>query len=87
MATKLFMTTLLVLLLSGSGSVHAEKFQYELLKPADPPCLFLMDEDTGSPTGNAVNPPCDLGGTIVNPGDTADPVLRAKYGKPKTARK
>jgi glycerol uptake facilitator-like aquaporin len=85
MATKILTTALLVLLFLGSGSVYAEKFKYEKLKPADPPCLFLLDEDTGQPTGNAVNPPCDLGGTVVNAGDIADPVLRAKFGKPKAA--
>jgi len=81
MATKLLAATLLVLLFLGSGSAYAERRKLEKLKAADPPCLFLLDEETGDPTGTAMNPPCDLGGTIVNPGDTVDPILRKKYGR------
>jgi glycerol uptake facilitator-like aquaporin len=84
MASKLLTATLLVLLLLGSNSTHAERRKLEKLKPADPPCLFLLDEETGDPTGTAMNPPCDLGGTVVNPGDTVDPILRKKYGKAAT---
>lgn len=83
MATKLLTATFLALLLLASSAIYADEFKYKKLKPADPPCLFLLDEDTGQPTGNAVNPPCVLGSTVVNPGDTTNPALRAKFGKAK----
>jgi hypothetical protein len=84
MKTKLLTATFLSLLLLGSASTYADEFKYKKLKPADPPCLFLLDEDTGQPTGNAVNPPCVLGITPVSPGDSPDPALVAKFGKAKT---
>jgi glycerol uptake facilitator-like aquaporin len=87
MATKLLTATVLVLLFLGSTSTHAERRKLEKLKAADPPCLFLLNEETGEPTGTAMNPPCDLGGTVVNPGDTVDPILRKKYGKSETPAK
>jgi hypothetical protein len=83
--TRLLIMTLLVMPLLISSLANADEFKYRKLKPADPPCLFLLDEDTGQPTGNAVNPPCVLGSTVVNPGDTVDPILRKKYGQTQAA--
>lgn len=75
---------LLLAIISAQFSTfsHAEgDFKYRKLKPADPPCLFLLDENTGDPTGNPVNPPCQLGQTSVNPGDNVSPKLRKQFGK------
>ncbi len=72
----------LLLSLSLSSAAFAEGgFKYRKLKPADPPCLFLLDEDTGQPTGDPVNPPCTLGNVSVKPGQKVNPALRKKYGQ------
>ena len=82
MTDRVLVAVSLAGLLLASAAAHAEEgFKYRKLKPADPPCLFLLDENTGNPTGDPVNPPCELGGTVVNPGDNVDPGLRAKHGK------
>ncbi len=85
MVKNLLATASLMLVFSLSNSAHAEKHKYPILKPAPPPCLFLVDEETGEPVGNAMNPPCELGSTIVNPGDPVDPVKRAQFGKTRPA--
>jgi hypothetical protein len=46
----------------------AERKKFELLKPADGPCLYFLD-DEGNDTSTIANAPCDANGTIVNPGD------------------
>ena len=66
---------------AASLSIAEGGFKYKKLDPADPPCLFLLDENSGEPTGDPVNPPCELGGTVVNPGDSVDPVARIKFGR------
>ena len=82
MTNKLLVAGSLATLLLASAAANAEGgFKYRKLKPADPPCLFLLDENTAQPTGDPVNPPCELGGTVVNPGDNVNPGLRAKHGK------
>jgi len=77
-------TKLLIILVSISLSGMAlakDGFKYRKLKPADPPCLFLLDENTGQPTGNPVNTPCTLGSVTVKPGQSVSPALRKKYGQ------
>ncbi len=72
--------TFLMTLFSTTG-FSFEKHKYPILKAAPPPCLFFVDEDTGELTGNASNPPCELGNITVHPGDTVNPRLRKQYGK------
>ena len=85
MAGKFLGATLITVLILGLGVAQAEeRKKFEKLPMADGPCLFLLDEDTGEPTGNAVNPPCELGQVHVNPGDDVNPALRAQYGKAST---
>jgi len=73
---------LLLISVSFSGALLAEGgFKYRKLKPADPPCLFLLDENTGQPTGNPMNTPCTLGSVTVKPGQKVNPAFRKKYGK------
>jgi hypothetical protein len=82
MTNKLLVTCSLAMVLLASTAANAEDgFKYRKLKPADPPCLFLLDENTGQPTGNAVNPPCVLGSQTVQPGDNVSDEARAKFGK------
>ncbi len=81
MTNRLLIIGSLATLVLASAASADEGFKYRKLKLADPPCLFLLDENTGQPTGNPVNPPCELGGTVVNPGDNVNPGLRAKHGK------
>jgi hypothetical protein len=82
MANKLLITGSLAALLLASTAANAEEgFKYRKLKPADPPCLFLLDENTGQPTGNPVNPPCVLGNQNVQPGDNVSASDRARFGK------
>jgi len=72
---------LLALASSFAFQASAERHKYPKLKPADPPCLFLLDENTGEPTGNAVNAPCELGSIVIKPGQKVNPMLRKKYGE------
>ncbi len=81
MSNKAIYLALLALTASISFSASAEKHKYPKLKPADPPCLFLLDENTGEPTGNAVNAPCELGKAKIKPGQKVNPMLRKKYGE------
>jgi hypothetical protein len=65
--------------------VSARGFAEDSKKPepltAEKPCIFFADMETGEPTGEPANAPCDLDTTRINPGDTVDPKLRKKYGK------
>ncbi|MDQ7050684.1 MAG: hypothetical protein Q9M92_14565 [Enterobacterales bacterium] len=72
---------LLALSTSLAFQASAEKHKYPKLKPADPPCLFLLDENTGQATGNPVNAPCELGSITIKPGQKVNPMLRKKYGE------
>jgi len=71
---------ILLLILSFSTGIAGDRKKFEYLPP-DRPCMFFLDEETGEPTGDPANPPCDLHTTRVNPGDKVDPELRKKYGK------
>jgi hypothetical protein len=85
MTSRLLITGSLAALLFTSMAANAEEgFKYRKLKPADPPCLFLLDENTGNPTGDPVNPPCVLGNSTVNPGDNVSAGDRLRYGKAAT---
>lgn len=82
MTNKVLIAGSLAALLLASTAVQAEGgFKYRKLKPDDPPCLFLLDENTGQPTGDPMNTPCTLGNSTVNPGGNVNPADRAKYGK------
>lgn len=82
MTSRLLVTGSLAALLFASMAANAEEgFKYRKLKPADPPCLFLLDENTGQPTGDPVNTPCVLGNSTVNPGDNVSAGDRLRYGK------
>jgi len=60
------MKTLIILAaLLLSTSAFADRVKFEKLTPADGPCLYLLDENTGEPTGNAVNPPCTEDGAAA----------------------
>ena len=80
MANKLLAGLLLVVLIAVFNTGFAEKRKYPKLKAAEGPCLFLLD-DEGNETNVIANPPCDLGGTIVNPGDSVDPAHIEQYKK------
>ncbi len=83
--SKIFNKKIYFLLLALSSSLmfqaSAEKHKYPKLKPADPPCLFLLDENTGQATGNPVNAPCELGSANIKKGQKVNPMLRKKYGE------
>jgi len=82
MTNKVLIAGSLAALLLASTAVQAEGgFKYRKLKPDDPPCLFLLDENTGQPTGDPMNTPCTLGNSTVSPGGNVNPADRAKYGK------
>lgn len=82
MTGKLIVASLATIVaLSASFANAEERKKMELLDPADGPCLFLLDENLNE-YGDPVNPPCDLGGVIVNPGDPINAADRRKYGKP-----
>ena len=72
MTHKILNTTIAVSLALGvslaATTGFAEGKKFELLKPAEGPCLYLLD-DEGNDTSTIANAPCDAGGTIVNPGD------------------
>ena len=70
---------LLLILASTTGFAEDSKENTPL--PAAKPCMFFADMNTGEPTGEPANAPCDLDTTRINPGDTVDPKLRKKYGK------
>ena len=82
MVNKLLAGLLFVVLIVVFNTGFAEKRKYPKLKPAEGPCLFLLDDD-GNETNVVANPPCDMGGTIVNPGDDVDPVQIENYKKAK----
>ena len=84
MVNKLLAGLLFVVLIVVFNTGFAEKRKYPKLKPAEGPCLFLLDDD-GNETNVVANPPCDMGGTIVNPGDDVDPVQIENYKKAKKA--
>jgi len=86
MTNKVLAGLLFVVLIAVFNTGFAEKRKYPKLKPAEGPCLFLLD-DEGNATNVVANPPCDLGGTIVNPGDTVDPAQIENYKKAKKASK
>jgi hypothetical protein len=70
----------LLLILGASTSFAVDRKKLELLPP-DRPCFFLLDEETGEPTGDPVFTPCDLDKRVIQKGDFVDPKLRKKYGK------
>ncbi|MDA0338718.1 MAG: hypothetical protein O2910_02595 [Proteobacteria bacterium] len=57
-----------------TGAAQAEQHHYPKLTPADPPCLFLMDEN-GNSTGNAVNAPCTQSAATGKELDKSSPML------------
>lgn len=65
------------------GVAKAEQHTYPTLKPADPPCLHLLDETTGQPTGAPVNQPCTQSKAPIKRLDKASPKLQesAHQGK------
>jgi len=69
--------SLIVVFMMISSLTFAEKYKYPKLKPADPPCLYLLD-DEGNETSTVANPPCDQGGTIVTPGNVEGPAQKDK---------
>ncbi|MEH6549409.1 MAG: hypothetical protein V7711_14810 [Pseudomonadales bacterium] len=69
MTKKSISAVLIIFLALGSSVIFAEKYKYPKLKPADPPCLYLLD-DEGNETGVAGNPPCDSR-AAANPGGGA----------------
>jgi len=70
---------LLLILVSTTGFADDSK-ENTTLPPAKP-CMFFADMNTGEPTGEPANAPCDLDTTRISPGDPVDPELRKKYGK------
>ena len=86
MANKLLAGLLFVVLIAVLNTGFAEKRKYPKLKPAEGPCLFLLD-DEGNETNVVANPPCDMGGTIVNPGDNVNPAQIENYKKAEKAGK
>lgn len=70
---------LLLILVSTTGFADDSKKTAPLT--AEKPCMFFADMNTGEPTGEPANAPCDLDAARINPGDTVDPKLRKKYGK------
>lgn len=70
MRRKTSVIALTIALGMGLTTTHsfAERKKMQLLEPTDGPCLFLLD-DEGNETGTVANAPCDMNGTIVNPGD------------------
>ena len=85
MKSQVMLLVALVMLV-GSATGYAERPKMQKLKAADPPCLFLMDEESGELVGDAVNPPCDLGGASVNEGDEVAPSRRQEFGQTRTMR-
>jgi len=74
MKTLIILTALLL-----STSALADRVKFEKLTPADGPCLYLLDENTGEPTGNAVNPPCTEDGAAA-PTQIDPPSLKLDAG-------
>jgi len=62
MKTFIILTAVLL-----STAALADRVKFEKLTPADGPCLYLLDENTGEPTGNAVNPPCTEDAAQIDP--------------------
>ncbi len=60
----------------ASTGATAEGKKMQLLKPADAPCLYLLD-DEGNETSTIANAPCSVNGTVVNPGDPNTAPTRA----------
>lgn len=81
MLNKIFSMMFLLLTSSIAFQAMAERNVYPKLKPSDPPCLFLLDVNTGQPTGNPVNAPCELGSIAVKAGQTVSSSLRKQYGE------
>jgi hypothetical protein len=77
-----FISASLVLLLTlgASTSFAVDRKKLEILPPHRP-CFYLLDEETGEPTGDPVFTPCDLDKRTIQEGDLVDPKLRKKYGK------
>ena len=63
-----------------TGGAQAENHHYPKLKPADPPCLYLMDEN-GNPTGAATNAPCTQSSAKGRELDKSTPMLAKELDK------
>lgn len=83
MTNKFLGASLFLSLILGSSMGYAEeKKKMPILKPTGPLCMFLLD-DEGNETNVPGNPPCEVAGVAINPGDTVSPALKKKAGKSK----